>query len=103
MAVAGGPAQAVLRPSRIEDPVLGETLEKEALYGAIRIFVRGGGSEAAVSDDALVLEQVSQRGRNGRSIRLDPQGSLLVRLPVESDGHGTSVILVETLQEQLAC
>ena len=102
LAVAGGPAQAVLRPSQIEAPVLAETLEKEALYGAIRVFVRGGGSEATVSDGALVLEQASQHGRSSRSIRLDPQGSLLVRLPVESNGHGMSVILVETLQEQLA-
>jgi len=102
LAVASGPAQAVLRPSQIEAPVLAETLEKEALYGAIRVFVRGGGSEATVRDGALVLEQASQRGRSSRSIRLDPQGSLLIRLPVESNEHGMSVILVETLQEQLA-
>ena len=101
VAVAGGPAQAILRPSQIEEPALAETLEKEALYGSVRLFTRGVGTTTSVDDGCLVLEQDSQRSRNGRSLRLDPQGDLLIRLPVDSENHGMG-ILVETVEEHLA-
>ena len=102
VAIAGGPAQAILRPSQIEDPALSEMLEKEALYGPARLFVRGEGTDATVKGGALVLEQTGRHSRGSRSLQLDPQGSLLVRLPVESEGDALSVILVETLQGRLA-
>jgi hypothetical protein len=100
--VAGGPAQAILRPSQIEDMAVSEMLEKEALYGAIRLFQRGEGTTSKIEEGALILEQDGQRGGDGRSIQLDPQGSLLIRLPVKSEGRGLSVVLVETLHDQLA-
>lgn len=102
VAVAGGPVQAILRPSEIENPTLAEALEKEALYGAARLFARGDGTETDIKDGALAVEQSGQRGRSGRSLQLDPQGSLVIRLPVENEGHGLSVILVETVKDQLA-
>ena len=102
LAVGGGPAQAILRPSRIEDASLAEMLEKEALYGAARLFVRGDGTQITVMQGALVLEQSGRRGNDVRSLRLDPQGGLLLRLSIESEGGGLSAILVETVQERLA-
>ena len=102
VSVAGGPGQAILRPSRIEDPALAETLEKEALYGSGRLFLRGGGTEAKLDEGALVIEQAGARWRVGRSIRLDAQGGVLVRSTIETESGGLPVILVETLQERLA-
>ncbi|MCG7357650.1 DUF4062 domain-containing protein [Roseomonas mucosa] len=101
-AIAGGPAQAILRPSQIEDAALSEMIEREALYGAVRLFQRGEGTTSKIEEGALILGQDGQRGRGGRSIQLDPQGSLLIRLPVESEGRGFSVVLIETLHDQLA-
>ncbi len=101
VAVGGGPAQAVLRPSQIEEPALAEALEKEALYGSVRLFARGTGTTAGIRDGALILEQEGQRGRETRSFQLDSQGGVLVRLPIEGENHGMG-ILVETVQEQLA-
>lgn len=101
VAVAGGPAQAILRPSQTEEPALAEALEKEALYGSVRLFARGMGTTTSIRDGALILEQEGQRGREARSFQLDAQGGLLVRLPVEGENHGMA-ILVETVEEQLA-
>jgi len=102
VAVAGGPAQAILRPSRIEDASLAEMLEKEALYGSARLFVRGEGTQSTVAQGALVLEQSGRRGNDGRSLQLDPQGGLLLRSTIETEGGGLPAILVETVQERLA-
>ena len=102
LAVAGGPAQAILRPSRIEDASLAEMLEKEALYGSARLFVRGEGTQTTVAQGALILEQGGRHGNDTRSLRLDPQGGLLLRSSIKSEGGGLPAILVETIQEQLA-
>ena len=102
VSVAGGPSQAILRPSRIEDPALAETLEKEALFGPGRLFQRGGGTEVKLDGGALVIEQAGARWGVGRSIRLDAQGGVLVRSTIETETGGLPVILVETLQERLA-
>jgi hypothetical protein len=102
VAVAGGPSQAVLRPSRIEDPNLAEELEREALFGSARVFARGKGTSNSVIDGKLVLEQ---DGRSSCSLSLDAQGGVLICQPVENEqgrSHGMSVILVETVQERLA-
>jgi hypothetical protein len=102
VAVAGGPSQAVLRPSRMEDPTLAEDLEREALFGPARVFARGEGTSVSVIEGKLVLEQ---DGRGSRALILDAQGGILIHQPVENErdgSHGMSVILVETVQERLA-
>ena len=101
LAVMGGPAQAILRPSQIEAPDLAEALEKEALYGPAHLFQRGDGTSATMDKGALILEQTGQLGREGRLLRLDPQGGVLIRSPIESEGGGLSAILVETVQQRL--
>ena len=101
VAVVGGPAQAVLRPSQMEDPVLAERLEQEALYGPTRIFARGSGTTVAVNGSKLTLEQ---DGRNLRSLTVDTQGGVLVRQPIGDDtdkSFGHSVIVVETIKDRL--
>jgi hypothetical protein len=102
VAIVGGPAQAVLRPSRMEDPQLAEKLEQEALFGAARIFARGESSKSGIVDDKLLLQQGD---RGNRSLCLDGQGGILIAQPIESDRgrmHGFTVILEETLKERLA-
>ncbi len=101
LAVVGGPAQPILRPSQIEAPDLAEALEKEALYGPTHLFLRGGGITSTVDEEALILEQTGQRGRDGRLLRLDPQGGVLVRSPIESESGGLPAVLVETVQQRL--
>lgn len=101
VSVVGGPSQAVLRPSRMEDPALAEKLEQEALFGPARIFLRGESSSTDIDQGRLVLRQGE---RSSRSLSLDAQGGILIIQPVENDrkrNHGMTVILVETLQERL--
>jgi hypothetical protein len=100
VAVAGGPAQAILRPSRIEEPSLAEMLEKEALYGTVRLFSRNDGTHASIENGSLILKQGDRRG-DARSVQLDSQGGILIRLPVSNEGGGLPAILVETVQEKL--
>ena len=101
VSIAGGPAQPILRPSRIEDPALAEMLEKEALFGTARLFGRSEGTQATIEQGALILEQGGPRGNISRAIRLDPQGGVLIRSSVVSEGGGLPAILVETVQDQL--
>jgi len=101
VSVAGGPAQAVLRPSRLEDPALAEEFEREALFGSARIFRRREGTSTNIVDGKLVLEQGN---RCPHSLHLDAQGGMLITQSVENAremSHGMSVILVETVQERL--
>jgi hypothetical protein len=102
VSIAGGPAQAILRPSRMEDPALAEMLEKEALFGIVRLFERSEGTQANIDQGALILEQGGRRGNCGRAIRIDPQGGILIRLSINSEGDGLPAILVEIVHEQLA-
>jgi hypothetical protein len=102
VAIVGGPAQAVLRPSRMEDPALAEKIEQKALFGDARIFARGESTKSGIIQGKLLLQQGD---RNNRSLCLDAQGGVLITQPLESDRnarHGFAVILVETLQERLA-
>ena len=99
--VAAGPGQTVLRPSKMEDPSLAEDLEREALFCTSRIFARGSGTKTDIVDGKLVLRQ---EGRAERSLHLDAQGSVSIRQSLGDDQDrmgGTSVILVETLQERM--
>ena len=99
--VAGGPGQTVLRPSRMEEPSLAEEMEREALFGGSRVFVRGSGTKTDIVEGRLVLEQ---DGRVERSLQLDAQGTISIRQSLGDDQDrmgGMSVILVETVQERL--
>ena len=99
VAVFGGPSQTILRPSEMEQPELAEKLEREALYGNIRIFARGEGTEPAIVNDKLVIKQ---DGREPRYVQLDGQGGIVIRLPIERPPNSHfNVIVVEDLQEYL--
>lgn len=98
VSVSGGPTQAILRPSAIENEAFAERLLQAALFGQNRIFDSGFGSKHSIKKDALVLEQ-GERERS--SIQVDSQGSIVIRLLMKSDRSGMSVIIEEDVREQL--
>jgi len=66
--LVGAPEQQVLRPAQLEAQELAEAIQREALFGGIRVFDRKEGSEIEVQGDQLVVSQdsasvlVNQRG-----------------------------------------
>jgi hypothetical protein len=99
LSLAGGPAQAILRPSEIEDPRLGRALQKEALFGDAAIFDPNAGSQPAMEDSGkLVLRQ------DPRLVALGADGGILVRLTLEAHtrGHWLSALIEEVVAERLA-
>ncbi len=100
VAVFGGPSQTILRPSELEAPSLAEKLEREALFGAARIFARSAATTNTITDNKLIL---AQDDRSQRCLILDAQGGIVVRQPLEDEdeGRGMSVIIVETVKDRL--
>jgi Domain of unknown function (DUF4062) len=81
LVVAGGPRQQVVRPKDLESQELEEIITREALFGSHRIFDRRHGTECAIHDEQLTIEQ------DKRSILVDQLGTirLLVSLEPERD------------------
>ena len=103
LAIAGGPAQRILRPSELEDPQLADNLHQAALFGAHRIFDRAKGVESRIAGDFLTVEQ-----ERGAWVRLSEGGSLALRLPLEPgqggrrQGFGLMLALIqETVMARL--
>lgn len=95
IAVVPGPARSVLRPTEIEDPRLAEDLQKEALFGAARLFKAQLGCTAALRDHGLVLEQ------KGATLTLGEEGDILIRTEIASPEHGLPVLIHETIKERM--
>jgi len=72
LAIAGGPLQAVLRPTEVEDPHLARDVQREALFGPFSVLDPSDGTRIDVRDDTLFLEQQSA------SLALDQVGSVRV-------------------------
>lgn len=104
VAFAIGPTQRILRPVELEAPALSDALLQSALFGPDRLFDRSRGSKPELKQGALILSQ-----DRGASIRLDEQGSMLLRMPLDEDSHGRGgfdmggmmVILEEAAQQRL--
>jgi hypothetical protein len=88
LAIAGGPLQAVLRPSALDDPSLVREIQKAALFGDSPIFDSTSGTQSRVDHDALLVEQ-----EEGGSIRVDTAGTLVAKTPLTKkdprDGHSS--------------
>ena len=78
--VAGAPAQQVLRPSAMDDPVLQVAMEQEALYGERPVFDRGQGVQTGVSGTSLVVRQANAE------ITVDERGNVRVSRPGRDSG-----------------
>lgn len=105
VALAAGPTQRILRPVEIEAPALADTMLQTALFGSDQILDRSLGNEVALVDGALTIAQ-----QRGGSLRLDEQGSLLLRLPIDDqarrrsgmDMGGMMVLVEENIQARLS-
>ncbi|PPT97582.1 hypothetical protein XaraCFBP7407_06100 [Xanthomonas arboricola pv. arracaciae] len=102
LAVAAGPDATVLRPAEIEAQPLLDAMQKHALFGAPAVFDRSLGMKAGLNGEALVLVQEAQRS-DGASIRLWPNGDVLISLPVPPPerGMGLSVVVEEDIAGKL--
>lgn len=101
VAVTGGPAQRLLRPVEIESSRLSDTLLQAALFGTDQMFDRSSGSDVSLEAGSLFIAQDT-----GASIKLDEQGSMILRLPLDERGSrrgvddmGDSMVLLEEVIE----
>lgn len=104
VAITAGPTQRILRPVEIEAPDLAEGLLQAALFGPNRLFDLASGNESGLNGGDLVIKQ-----ERGASIRLDEQGSILLRLPLDEpvdrrqrDYSGMMAIIEEVVQQRLS-
>lgn len=96
VAMASGPTQAILRPSRIEDRTLAEDLSQAAMFGPLRIFDRTKGVTEAVEDGSLVIRQERET-----SFTLTPQADLLFVLPIPRAGDMMGGVIEEDIADLL--
>jgi hypothetical protein len=98
--VAGGPAQQVLRPSALDDSVLQQAMEQQALYGERPVFDRTQGVQQSVNGTTLFIRQ-----RNAE-ITVNEQGSVRVSRPGRDaggqTGSGIPSLIDEDVQDRVA-
>jgi hypothetical protein len=82
VALAGGPRQAVLRPSELENGALLDHLRRTARFGRTPIFVEEEGATHRIDDHTLSLSQSS------RTIGIDEEGAVSITLPLENERRG---------------
>lgn len=95
LAIATGPHQPILRPSELEGADLGTAMMREAEFGNQPIFDHADGKEADIVNDALVITQ-----GDSRSITLEADGSIVMRLPIPK-ARGDVVIIEENVKRIL--
>ncbi|BBC70890.1 conserved hypothetical protein [Altererythrobacter sp. B11] len=82
LAIAGGPAQTILRPSEIENQSLADGIVAD-LSASDGYFSYRRRTEPRLEHGALVIEQ-----ENGAALRICEAGALLLSLPIEeATGH----------------
>lgn len=94
VAVAGGPTQAILRPSQLEDPALAENLIKRAMFGDVRVFDMGEATTRRIENGILTVTQ-----KDGASVSLDPTGAVVVSLPFPNVDGGWPMVIEEDVAE----
>jgi hypothetical protein len=98
LTIASGPSRAILRPSELEKPSFQEELLQLALFGPDRIFTPAKATAADIEDHALVLTHDDGTG----TVRLDGQGNLTLKLPLNADGGHGVVVIEEDVAQVLA-
>lgn len=97
VAIACGPTQAILRPSRIEDPGLAEVLSQEIMYGPRALFERSKGATERIENGSLVIGQDRET-----SFTLTPQADLLFVVPPPSGDDMMGGVIEEDVADLLA-
>lgn len=90
VSIAGGPTQAILRPSEIESADLSSEIMKEALFGKRPLFDPKRGSDSEINDHALVVFQDD----HSSFVRVTGQGDILIKLPLATT-RGNFVVIEE--------
>ena len=75
--VAAGPAQQVIRPAELESEQLRRYLLEEAHAGTDALLSHSYGTDAAISGDAIILEQRD----SGAKVTLSETGGIMVAQP----------------------
>lgn len=96
VAIACGPTQAILRPSRIEDKALAEELSQAAMFGPLRIFDRTKGVSEAVEQGALFVRQEQET-----SYTLTPRADMSFVLPITRSHDMMGGVIEEDVTELL--
>lgn len=95
ISLASGPYQKVLRPSRLESQELTADLLKIALFGEEPIFTTEAGTQTAVEDDVLILEQA------GRTICLAEDGTLDLTAELGTRSGSLPAIIEEDVSAEI--
>jgi len=99
LTIVGGPHQAVLRPSKLEERNFQRELMREAQYGEPAILDTAQGLAAKVIDDVLVLEQ------EWSMLCLHQDGSLSLLQPAmpldQGRGFGLPALIEEDIQQRV--
>jgi hypothetical protein len=93
LAVAGGPAQTILRPVEIERPELARALLRDATYGESPIFDPAHGADSTVRNGSLELTQ-----ETGAAIVLNERGAVRLSVPIA----GASGMMGALIEENVA-
>lgn len=97
VAVAGGPARAVLSPSTLDDPELIKYLQAQTITGPNAVLDVGDGTTATAEGAAISLRQTHHR------FRLFEDGSMVVEQPAmpARNAVGTASMLRSIIEEDL--
>lgn len=93
--VSGGPSQSIIRPTKLENETFIEKLSQMASYGPEAVLTRREGIEELQEGHALLLKQ------NSRSLLIDEQGSISLRVELKTSSSGMSVIIQEDILEKI--
>jgi hypothetical protein len=95
ISIVGGPHQAILRPTELEDADFQRKLAKEALFGDQNIFNTSEGTETSIEGSSLTLTQESGH------ISLAEDGSLLIVLTLPGSRGMMHAIIEEDVTAML--
>ncbi len=93
--VSGGPLQSIIRPTELEKETFIENLSQMASYGQEAVLTRREGIKELQKGHALLLKQ------NSRSLLIDEQGSISLRVELKTSSSGMSVIIQEDILEKI--
>ncbi|NII55821.1 DUF4062 domain-containing protein [Luteibacter sp. SG786] len=88
IAVAGGPRQAVLRPSDMDSRDLHDAIKQAMLFGPRKLFADVRSLDAAVDSGKLVLRYDGGKAQ----VSIDGRGTMFIMVPLTPREHGLVMI-----------